>query len=204
MLSRAAVATAWAIGAGVILGIAGRASDYLGPELRLLFALGAPWFVVAWGVGALRRRPLEGAALGALALAVSVIVYYALMLTVEHRCGPAYATNMTLLWGVSAALCGVPFGAAGAAATSGNGRLRLGAITLLGGALAGEALLFLSLGRQGTAVLIGELVVGATLVLTASRPPRATVLTAGASVAFLAAAADGFLRVLIRARGWGG
>src|SRR4051794_5435881 len=98
MLSRAAVATASAIGGGVILGTAGRASDYLGPELRLLFALGAPWFVVAWGVGAMRRRPLEGAALGALALAVSVIVYYALMLTVEHRCGPAYATNMTLLW----------------------------------------------------------------------------------------------------------
>jgi len=184
----------------------GRVSDYLGPELRLLFVLGAPWFLVAFGVGALLRKPVAGAAGGALALAVSVAVYYAIMLTVERRAGHGYAAAMTVLWGGAAVLCGMLFGAAGAAAVSERAGHRGAALTLLGGTLAGEALLFIASGRveAGGSVLACELAIGAGLVLAASRPSRVRLMTLGATAALAAASADGLLRVVMRAHGWGG
>lgn len=206
VLRRPALAVAAALGAGVALGISGRVSDYLGPELRLLFALGAPWFLVAFAVGTATRRPATGAACGALAQAVSVAVYYAVMLTVERRTGHGYAVSMTVLWGAAAVLCGAVFGAAGAAAAGGEGGLRGAALALLGGTLAGEAVLFIALGGAGagSSVLLCELAVGAGLVLTSSRPPRPYLVALGATAAVAAAAADGVLRAVMRARGWGG
>jgi hypothetical protein len=112
---------------------------------------------------------------------------------------------MTVLWGASAVPCGALFGAIGGAVTSGRDHLRAAALTLLGGSLAGEALLFLAFGRHDPAVLVCELALGAALLLLAARHrPRAAVLAAGTSIAFLAAFADGLLRLVIRARGWGG
>ena len=206
MLSRLALGVAGALLAGVALGVSGRASDYLGPELRLIFALGAPWFLVAFGVGVVLRRPVSGAACGALALAVSVAVYYGVMLAVERRGGHGYAASMTLLWGSAAALCGVAFGALGAAAAGREGPLRGVALALLGGTLAGEAVLFVLLGGvdAGRWVLLCELAAGAGLVLSASRPPRPLRVALGASAAVAAASADGVLRTVMRARGWGG
>lgn len=112
MLSRPALGVVAALAAGAALGLWARASDHLGPELRLLFALGAPWFVVAFGVGAMQRRPLAGTAAGALVLAASVAVYYAVMLTVERRGGHGYAAWMTVLWGGAAVPVGLLFGTA--------------------------------------------------------------------------------------------
>ena len=206
MLSRFALGVAAALLAGVALGASGRASDYLGPELRLIFALGAPWFIVAFGVGAVPRGPVSGAVCGAVALALSVAVYYGLMLTVERRGGHGYAASMTVLWGSAAALCGLAFGALGAAAAARDGPLRGVALALLGGTLAGEAVLFIVLGGvdAGRWVLVCELAAGAGLVLTASRPPRRLLVALGASAAVAATSADGVLRTVMRAHGWGG
>ena len=204
MLTRVAAGAVLAVAAGAALGIVGRVSDYLGPEARLLFALGAPWFVVAFAVGAALREPVAGAATGALALAVSVGVYYAVMLAVERRTGHGYAASMSVLWGAAAVPCGLAFGALGATAWS---RQRRGvALALLGGTLAGEALLFLAVGSAGDAesVLAGELAIGTAVVLAAARPPRARLLTLGAAAALAAASADGAVRAVMRAHGWGG
>lgn len=206
MLSRLALGVAAALLAGVALGVSGRASDYLGPELRLVFALGAPWFLVAFGAGAALRKPVAGALCGALALVVSVAVYYALMLMVERRGGHGYAASMTVLWGSASALCGLAFGALGAAAAAREDHLRGVALALLGGTLAGEAVLFIALGgvEAGRWVLLSELAVGAGLVLRASRPLRPSLVALGASAAVAAASADGLLRTVMRAHGWGG
>lgn len=204
MLTRLLAGAALAVAAGAALGVVGRASDYLGPEARLLFALGAPWFVVAFAVGAALRKPFVGAFAGALALAVSVGVYYAVMLTLERRTGHGYAASMTVLWGAASVPCGLVFGALGAAAVTGDRRGV--ALALLGGALAGEALLFLGVGGGGDARLVfaGELAVGMAMVLAASRPPKPQLVALGAAAAVAAASADGLLRAVMRMRGWGG
>ena len=159
---------------------------------------------MAFVVGGALREPVAGAAAGGLALAVSVGVYYTVMLTVERRTGHGYAASMTVMWGAAAVFCGLLFGALGAAAVSGERRAV--ALALLGGTLAGEALLFLTLGGAGAAlpVLAGELGAGAALVLAASRPPRAQLVAVGAAAALAAALADGALRAVMRWRGWGG
>ena len=192
--------------AGIALGVAGRLSDYLGPGAALLFALGGPWFIVAFAVGATARRPVTGAIGGGVALVVSVAVYYALMLAVERRTGRGYAMSMTILWGAAAVPCGLLFGAAGALWRDRREDLRAAGLALLGGALAGEALLLLARGgpNSGGWVLPCELLGGIALVLAASRTAPRLPVTIGTTAAAFSASAGGALRLLMRARGWGG
>lgn len=192
--------------AGVALGVVGRASDYGGADSELLFVLGAPWFVVAFATGAAARRPASGALGGALALGLSVTVYYGLMLGLEGRIGTRDAVAMTVLWGLAALVCGALFGAVGTLARTAAPGHRALAVAALGGALGGEAAFFLA--RRGAdppggALLVGELMAGACLVLVAAQTRRTRVIAFGASVAGAAAVADGALRVLMRAGGWG-
>jgi len=96
MADTTAVTEKWRLGgialvAGTALGAVGRLSDYLEPELVVLFILAAPWIVVAFLTGMAASRPLWGAVAGAAALTVSVAVYYALMLLVERHVSPGYA-----------------------------------------------------------------------------------------------------------------
>ena len=192
--------------AGIALGVTGRVSDHLGPDAALLFALGGPWFVVAFAVGAAARSPVAGAIGGAVALAVSVAVYYALMLAIERRGGQAYAMSMTLLWGGAAVPCGVLFGAAGGLWRGRRDDLRAAGLALLGGALGGEALLFLARGGASSSgwVLPCELLGGIALVLSASRTAPRLPVTIGTTAAAFSASAGGALRLLMRAQGWGG
>lgn len=195
-----------AVTTGIALGAVGRISDYGGVDSRLVFVLGAPWFVAAFATGLAARRPVGGALGGALALGLSVAVYYGLMLGVEDRIGTPDALVMTVLWGAAALACGALFGAAGSLARGAEPGRRALAVAGLGGALAGEAAFFL--GRVGAeapggAVLVGELLAGACLVVGAAGARRARVLAFGASVAGLAAVADGALRAIMRAGGWG-
>lgn len=196
----------FAVAAGALLGALGRASDYAGSGSELLFVLGAPWFVVGFAAGAFARRPAAGALGGAVALAMSVLVYYGLMLGFESRIGVRDAISMTVLWGGAALACGALFGAAGALARAAGPERRALAVAGLGGALCGEAAFFLA--RRGAeapggAVLMGEALVGACLVLVAAQTQRLRVVAFGAFVALLAALADGGLRVVMRAGGWG-
>jgi Family of unknown function (DUF6518) len=200
------ISAAVALAGGVALGVAARASNYGGGDLTLLFVLGAPWLVVAFGAGASARTPAVGALAGAVALTVAVAVYYALMLRVEGRASPHYALGMTVLWGAAGAAVGALFGAAGATLRKGSLSRAVG-FTVLGGALAGEAAFFLArrgIEAPGGAVLAGELVAGVLLVLVAAWPRRSRVLALGATVAVAAGVDDGALRALMRTKGWGG
>jgi hypothetical protein len=191
-----------AFGVGTGLGVIGRLSDYLDPELVLLFALAAPWVVAGFVTGMAASRPLEGAVAGAAALGLSVAVYYALMPFVERRAGPHHAFAMTVLWGTGAVACGAAFGALGATV-----RRYRPAAALLGGALAGEAILFLLLhGDAGPrAVVLGvELVAGVAVVLAAARGRPLTALPLAGAMAACFAVADGAARVFMRTKGWGG
>jgi hypothetical protein len=194
--------TAIAVLLGTALGAAGRASDYLEPELVVLFALAAPWLVVGFVTGMAASKPLPGAAAGALALTVSVVVYYALMLLVERHVGAGYALAMTILWGAGAAVCGAVFGALGAGVRGG-----WPTTAILGGALAGEAMIFLLLrGAEGARglVLTLELVVGIGVVLLGARARPLAATASAAAMASVFAVADGAARVFMRTKGWGG
>lgn len=190
------------IAAAVALGLVGQsARDYYGPDAALLFALGGPWVVTAFAVAALTRSAVAGT----VACALSVPVYYAVMLLVERRAYPGYAASMSVLWGGAAVGCGALFGWLGAGARERSGRWRSVAMAILGGTLAGEAALFLALhSRAGSPVLVAELAAGIVLVGAAAWPGRARALAAAAAAAGVAAVADGALRVVMRAQGWGG
>jgi hypothetical protein len=187
---------------GTALGAVGRASDYLEPELVVLFALAGPWVVVGFVTGMAAPCPLWGAAAGALALIVSVVVYYALMLVVERHVGAGYAVAMTALWGAGAAVSGAVFGALGAGV-----RREWPATAILGGALAGEAAIFLLLrgadGARGR-VLTLELLVGIGVVLLGARTRPLAAIASAAAMASVFAVADGAARVFMRTKGWGG
>lgn len=190
------------IAAAVALGLVGQsARDLHGPDAALLFALGGPWVVTAFAVAALTRSAVAGT----VACALSVPVYYGVMLLVEGRGYPGYAFSMTVLWGAAALACGALFGWLGATARERSGRRRGVAVAILGGTLAGEAALFLALhSRAGSPVLVAELVAGAVLVGAAAWPGRARALAAATGAAGVAAVADGALRFVMRAQGWGG
>jgi uncharacterized protein DUF6518 len=199
-------ALALAVVLGVVLGGAGRWSDHAADPVRLLFALGSPWVVVGFGAGMLSRSARRGALLGAVALVVSVVAYYSIMYGVEDRGAGGYAARMMVVWGAPAAAVGALFGAAGAAAHT--ARLRPVALALLGGALAGEALLFLArAGETGAsrAVLVAQLLLGGAVALAGwGRRPTARVAALAGGVALLALVADAAIRVAARRYGWGG
>ena len=194
-------AAAVTIAAAVALGLIGQVSDHHGPDAALLFALGGPWVVTAFAVGALTRSTVAGT----LACALSVPVYYIVMLLVERRGHPGYAMSMIALWGGAAVACGALFGWLGAAARERSGRGRAAAVAVLGGTLAGEAALFLALhARAGSPVLVAELAAGMALVGAAVWPARAHALAVATVAAGTAAVADGALRLAMRTQGWGG
>ena len=158
--------------AGVLLGAAGRASDYMAAPSKLAFALGVPWLSVCFAAGWCARARWEGALAGAAVLVIAVGAYYSLKLGVERRAGPRYAAEMFVIWGFFGALTGALFGFAGAVVRDGSPFARAAALGLLAGAFAGEGFLYLALGREhglSAALLLGELSVGMLLPLAFAR-----------------------------------
>jgi hypothetical protein len=128
------------------------------------------------------------------------------MLLVEHRGFPTYALSMSVLWGAAALACGALFAALGVLARGPSAQRRGVALAVLGGTLAGEAALFMLLHshRAASPVLAAEFALGAALVAAAAWPARGWALAAGTAAAGVAAVADGAIRVVMRAQGWGG
>ena len=189
------------------LGLVARVSDHLSYEPRLVFALGAPWLLLAFVSGLMWRRLPAGAAAGSLAVAISVGVYYLLMVFVEDRAGPHYGAAMVLVWGGLGVLVGAVFGAAGSAARS-EGARRVAAAALLGGALLGEAAFFYLRGQPQDAldVLALEAAAGLAipLLVGAWRGRVATAVSLTTVLASAALVADAALRIAARRYGWGG
>ncbi len=195
--------------AGVLLGVVGRASDYMARPLVLMFALGTPWLIVSFAAGWFARDAREGAVVGGALLVVAVLAYYAVMFGLEERVAPRYAASMGVLWGGFGAVTGALFGAAGATVRRGAAGWRVAGLSLLAGALAGESLLYLTRGHEqglAQALLAAELCLGACIPLAYWRRPkllaRGIVLTG--AVAVLALMADASIRAFARSKGWGG
>src|SRR4051794_29193159 len=114
-----------ALAAAVLLGLAGRVAIHAGSGLphgdalaaagRAMVALGAPWLVVAWAVGAVCERRWIGAAAGACALGAAVVAWYSLSVAAGGAASVYYAWPVAPAWAVVAAVAGGAFGLAGAA-----------------------------------------------------------------------------------------
>jgi len=192
-----------AVVGGVLLGAMGRGVDqFEARTIHWFSALGAPWLLAAFVIGAFVGRRRLGAAAGAGALAIGSLSYYAIFHFVEHKMGGFTSGAVGLAWAVGGIPAGAVFGWAGAAWWQRRGPLSTAAVA---GALLGEALLLQSIWHRPLAmrVLVIEAIAGVlcALLLTRERS-RALAMTAG--VALLVVVAELVLRETARAAGWSG
>lgn len=199
-----------ALVAGVALGLFSGVGDRLAADtvLHVIIALAnaaGPWLVTAFAVGALAGAPLAGALTATAALAAAVSVYY---LTI-YLAGTAVADLVRFagVWLAVSVVVGPLLGAAGGAWRRSRRTFdRIGAVALLAGTLAAEAILRLiqveawtGLDLSRTDIQVGLIELAAAAVIPAvllSRGERlrgylatavaalgATILTAGALAA---------------------
>lgn len=205
-----------AVLAAIVLGAALRGSamagllDGLGPVDRMrpwVAALGAPWLVVAWCLGAVAQRAVLGAIAGAIALSGGTVAWYVLT-AAHHHNRPTHALAVVATGWIALALAsGAGIGAAGTLWR--HPRWRAFAAAVPAGCLVGEAVL-LSREWAGLApafVLRVELVVGLVLpLLLVRRDPWMRLAAVGLTlvVAALAFVGEDVAREVARGFGWNG
>jgi hypothetical protein len=203
--------------AALALGIGGRIAIEVGGELphggslqalgRAFVALGAPWLVVAWGVGAVAADRLKGALAGGVVLALGTAAWYWLSIATGGRGVVFYAVALTVMWGAVGLLAGSAFGFAGALWRTGEARARAFGLAPAAGALAGEAVLLSSQwGGRASAVVLALEAAGAVALLVAARRHAPIVLTLACFCVATAATAqaESGVRDTLRAAGWAG
>lgn len=203
--------------AALALGIGGRVAVHASADLphggsiealgRAFVALGAPWLVVAWAVGAIAADRLRGAIAGGLALALGTAAWYWLTVATAGRGTLPYAVPLTVLWGAVGLAAGGVFGLAGAVWRRATGTLRAIGLAPAAGALAGEAVLLSSQwsGRAAAVVLALEAAAAVALLVAGRR--RAPLLVTIACFCFATAAtaqAESGVRDTLRQAGWAG
>ncbi|WP_330240000.1 DUF6518 family protein [Streptomyces sp. NBC_00525] len=126
-----------ALGAGLVLGlagpVAGKFDNTLCEALSVVFSGGWPWACYAFVVGLLRRSRIESALLAATGLAVGVMAYYgfkdlypAVPVGLEAGTAGDGVSSRVFVWGTAAFIFGAPVGLAGNfARTPGVGGLLL-------------------------------------------------------------------------------
>jgi hypothetical protein len=179
-----------AVGAGTALGVASFAGLRLGGAW--LSNLGGVWFATAFAVAAGCRRLRDGVGLATLTLVAGTIAYYALRVAGGSQGVPERMT----FWLLVAALGGPAFGVAGVLWRTQGARVRLAAMALLSGTLAGEALAAMVAWRDPSHELAASLQLAAAAAIAtaaAARESRAAELIAVAALvvpaAFVARAA---------------
>ena len=204
-MTRAALRPALlALLAAVALGLAGRVAVQTLPHGQAgsaAVALGAPWLVVAWLVGAAATQRWIGALAGGAALVLATVAWYALSVAGGGLATVYYAWPVAPAWAVVALVAGGAFGLAGAAWRRGS----VAALVLPAGALAGEALLLAGewTGRAAEAALTLELLAAAALSgLVARRRPAFVPLVVVVAVA--CAVGEDAVRDALRGAGWAG
>src|SRR3954471_14236970 len=206
-----------ALGAALALGVLGRVALHAGGEIglpyagalgaggRAVVALGAPWLVVAWALGAAARPRRVGALAGGIALGLGTVAWYALTVAAAGARALPYAWPVAPAWALVAVAAGALLGLAGAAWHTGGRLVRAVAVALPAGALAGEALLLAGewSGRAAQAVLALELGVALAVVgVAARRGPAVVPLALACAVAM--ALGEGAVRDALRLAGWEG
>ena len=204
-MRRVVVAALVAIPAGILLGFANQEADAVVRHGRWVAALGVPLLAACWAAGALAARPLAGAVAGAVAMTTATATYY--VLHVHHFGARMGLVAVIAGWGTASLAAGGAFGAAGGAWRSGGVRVKVAAVAVLAGALAGEALLLVDEWPARVSPLLhAELAAAAALPFVLVRPwralPAALVLTAAAALLFGAAEAE--VRETMRYAGWRG
>jgi hypothetical protein len=146
---------------------------------------------------------------GAAALVLGTGAWY--LLTIAAAAGGwaavHYAVPVAAAWGAVALGAGALFGFAGAVWRDGNLVSRGASVALLGGALAGEALLLMQqwTGRAADLVLSLEFAAGVAIVLLARRRiPLGIALGLLALVTVGFSHTEGAVRDALRLAGWGG
>jgi hypothetical protein len=203
--------------AALALGIGGRVAAQASAELphghvlnelgRAFVALGAPWLVTAWAIGAIAGDRMRGALAGGLALALGTLAWYWLTVAVGGRAVVLYAVSLAFLWGAVALAAGAAFGYIGAAWRTTRDSGRALALAPAAGALAGEAVLLSGQwsGRAAAVVLAVEAVMALGLLLAGRR--RAPLLLTLVLFTFATGAtaqAESVARDTLRDAGWAG
>ncbi len=190
-----------AVAGGIVVGVGGRLLDqFPARTVHWFSAMGAPWLVVAFVVGAAVGHRRVGAYAGGAALGLGVLLYYAIFHWVEGTFGLGYIVPVALGWTAGAVAAGAVFGWAGAAWWQ---RCGAWATAALAGALVGEAMLLGTLWSKplATRLLVIEAVLGVACALLLTRDRlRALVLTGGVAVTVVVAELT--VREGLRAVGW--
>jgi hypothetical protein len=171
-------------------------------------ALGAPWLVSAFAVGALVRRPVHAAVAGGALLSTGTALYYAAIVYGYGRDAIHYATVMTLGWGAAAAAAGAAMAAGGALWRGATGTRAALLAAVPAAALAGEAVLLSRVwsGSGAALALAGEaaLALFVLVLLSRRRAPVAHVLVCASVLTLGFALAEHEVRGVMRAAGWHG
>jgi hypothetical protein len=171
-------------------------------------ALGAPWLVSAFAVGALIRRPLAAGVAGALLLGTGTALYYSALVYGYGSGSLRYAALMTIAWGALAGAAGAAMAASGAAWRTTEGRRAALCAALPAAALAGEAvLLSRSWSGGASAIALGaELLAGLVVLLLLSwrRVPFGQAMATAMVMALAFALVEAEVRGLMRGAGWHG
>src|SRR4051794_30293229 len=120
-----------ALGAAIALGLAGRIAVHAGAGLphgaalgaagHAAVALGAPWLVVAWAVGAMSGGRLAGAFAGGVTLAAGTFAWYSLSVAAGGVAKAYYAWPVAPAWAVVALAAGAAVRLGGALWRGGGG-----------------------------------------------------------------------------------
>ena len=198
------------VACGVAIGLLGQAGDQVPGAPAYITALGAPWMLLAFALGALARKPLLGGIAGAAALVIGTEAYYlALVGTVGGPRTVFYAAAMGIGWGGAAVFAGGFAGAVGGwwrSECSEQERSVAGALP--GALLAGEALL---LSQEWTApgaraLIAVELLIGVGLLWVHIGTSRRVAIACAAACALtlVVIASEHSVRFTLHAAGWGG
>jgi hypothetical protein len=194
--------------AGALLGGGVQVAEGVFGLPNAVSALGAPWLVSAFAVGALIRRPVAAAVAGALLLGTGTALYYAAIVVAYGRSSGDYAAAMTVAWGSIAGVAGAGMAVAGCAWRSASGAWAALLTALPAAALVGEAVLlwFDWGGGLGGVALAAELACGvaALLALGWRRVPISHALASALGLALAFALAEAEIRAIMRAAGWRG
>jgi Family of unknown function (DUF6518) len=171
-------------------------------------ALGAPWLVCAFAVGALIRGRVAATVAGASLLGIGTALYYAAIVYAYGSSSAGYAAAMTVAWGALAAAGGGGMALAGSLWRDATGWRAALLAAPPAAALIGEAALLSRSweGDAGAMALSGEVLAAVALLLALTwgrvRLTHATVMTCVMAVAFAVVEAE--VRGVMRAAGWHG